>query len=184
MRIDAVAHSSLANCRCLCHGLGCAIFFLLAAIIGGVFALDLTFRNLEQARASNAWPTAPGHIVSSGVREYEEWNRDKEEQWTYYAAQVTYAYTVNGVLYTGDRINFSTAVRWGDRGPADKIIARYLTGATAEVYYNPENPQEAVLEPGESMAVGLPLSLAIAAWSAAIGLMIVILRALFRWSSR
>jgi hypothetical protein len=38
----------------------------------------------------------------------------------------------------------------GNMYPYDRYIERYPQGGKARVYYNPDNPEQSVLEPGEN----------------------------------
>lgn len=63
-----------------------------------------------------------------------------------YYPEVSYEYTVNGVTYQGNCF-------WPEKlqlNQADKIqsaIAQYPVGAQVMVYYNPQNPTDAYLQP-------------------------------------
>jgi hypothetical protein len=48
------------------------------------------------------------------------------------------------------------------------------------VYYDPEDPQEAVLEPGENWLAWVSLWLAGVDWIAAIGLLLIVTRAVWK----
>ena len=161
-------------------GIGCMAILLGAAIVGGIGLLDMGLKNLEQARASTTWPTAAGHIVSAKLIEHDETN-DEGEDTTYYSTQVSYAYAVNGISYTGQRISFGSGSGVpGDPHPAQSTITLYPPGTAVTVYYDPENPQEALLEPGENPIVWGSLWLAGADGIAVIGLLLIVARAVWK----
>lgn len=56
---------------------------------------------------------------------------------------VMYQYRVNGTDYQSRKI--SPGMEWGGSG-APAVVARYPTGSQVSVYYNPDNPTEALLE--------------------------------------
>jgi len=93
-----------------------------------------------QGTTSSRWPTANGTIVSSivkkTVRPTQEGNK------TAYSAQVVYKYPVNNRQYSCDRVSI------GKSAYAEATVKKYPTGKAVTVYYNPDKPQEAVLEPG------------------------------------
>jgi len=64
---------------------------------------------------------------------------------TSYMPQVKYTYSVTGNTYQGSHIGFGVPIS-GFESSAKKVVARYRTGATRTVFYNPQNPAQAVLE--------------------------------------
>jgi hypothetical protein len=101
-------------------------------------------RAVGKARAAETWPTAVGRVVSSEV--VEEESRDREGGTsTWYAPVVTYAYSAGGRELTGRRLRFGN-YRSASRKKAEAALAPYPAGATPMVRYNPENPEECVLE--------------------------------------
>ena len=67
--------------------------------------------------------------------------------WTY-RAKVEYQYTVEGTTYEGDRVSFAGRVSTNNEADALEVIATYREGSKVAVYYDPADPEEAVLEPG------------------------------------
>ena len=107
----------------------------------GGFAF-IHFRAVGKARASETWPTAMGKVTRSEVIVEED--KDGEGS-TWYNPVVAYAYNVAGETVEGSRIRFAN-MRRGSRKKAEEILARYSAGETVTVRYNPEKPNEAVLE--------------------------------------
>jgi hypothetical protein len=68
---------------------------------------------------------------------------------TMYSANVVYEYTVNNRNYVNDRIRFGEGSSSNPR-PAHNTVAEYPVGAGVDVYYSPDDPLNAVLEPGTS----------------------------------
>jgi len=56
---------------------------------------------------------------------------------------VHYSYQVNGQVFQSDKI--APGMEVGGTG-AKKVVARYPAGAQVMVFYDPQNPSEAVLE--------------------------------------
>ena len=114
-----------------------AIGFLAAGLVllmGTVFAVLGTQERLTRARASETWPTTGGKVV-------ETWRSRGS------GAHVCYRYTVAGVDYESKQIRLVEKF-WRD--PPSEIVARYPEGRQVEVAYEPSNPSQAVLEPGDS----------------------------------
>ena len=59
-----------------------------------------------------------------------------------YRAAITYRYSVSSREYVSSRRIFGGEMGFNWRGPAEKTIARYLTGATVPVHYDPANPEK------------------------------------------
>ncbi|PWB71040.1 MAG: hypothetical protein C3F07_15595 [Anaerolineales bacterium] len=90
------------------------------------------------AKAAN-WSSTMGTVTFSTVE-----RRSSGDGYSYYPV-VNYTYQVMGQMLQGDRI--MPGPRSGGSG-AHKVVARYPIGAQVMVYYDPNNPSEAVLERG------------------------------------
>jgi uncharacterized protein DUF3592 len=114
---------------------------LLILIVGSVLI------RVPQSIASIYWPTTEGIIISSHVT--EECCNSYTEGWY---PQISYRYSVNQQEYTSNRIELVyVAIQWG--GSIQSIVEKYPVGQKVSVYFNPNNPAEAVLEPGLGTAV-------------------------------
>lgn len=102
---------------------------------------------VQKATASEEWPSVQGTVRSSGVREETSSSGSRRSSSTTYHASVVYDYQVGGQAYQGERISYGE-YGTGDSGRAQKIAAGYPEGAEVRVYYQPDDPQESVLEPG------------------------------------
>jgi hypothetical protein len=95
----------------------------------------------QKVKASQAWPSTPGRIVGSGVEV-----SSGSEGGNVYRAVVTYRYQVGGQVFQNNRRVFGDTVSSSNRGAAERTAARFVAGSSVPVYYNPANPQDAVLE--------------------------------------
>lgn len=102
------------------------------------------FRAVGKATAAETWPTATGRVISSEVVEEESTDREGGTS-TWYNPVVTYAYTAGGRELTSRRLRFGN-YRSVSRKQAEAAAAPYPAGATPTVRYNPQNPDECVLE--------------------------------------
>ena len=84
------------------------------------------------------WPSTMGTVLMSNL----EARHSSEGGWTNYPV-VQYSYQAGGQAYQGSRIAPGPEV--GGSG-AGKVVARYPAGAQVMVFYNPQNPSDAVLE--------------------------------------
>jgi len=97
-----------------------------------------------KAQQSLAWPSTSGAIAHAAVL-YQRRGAGDDESATY-KADISYRYKVNGIDYSSARIaivDFSAS-----QARAQNVVARYPDGATVQVYYNPADHADAVLEPG------------------------------------
>ena len=101
-------------------------------------------RAVNKAKAAESWPTAMGRVVSCEVIEEESSDRDGNST-TWYNPVVTYAYNAGGRELTGKRLRFGN-YRSGSRKKAEAALAPYPVGGSPAVRYNPEKPEECVLE--------------------------------------
>ncbi|HEX2763370.1 MAG TPA: DUF3592 domain-containing protein [Allosphingosinicella sp.] len=102
------------------------------------------FRAVGKAKSAETWPTAMGRVVSCEV--VEEESRDREgHTTTWYNPVVSYSYSVGGQERTGRRLRFGN-YRSGSRRKAEAMMAPYAVGSSPTVRYNPERPEECVLE--------------------------------------
>jgi hypothetical protein len=100
------------------------------------------------------WPTAIGTIKTSEIlgddKSVEEAVKAQEEATVqtsiWYEANIMYAYEVDGKQYEFNRI---TQMDIGDTDTyrATLTIRKYTVGMEVNVFYNPDNPAEAILEP-------------------------------------
>lgn len=97
---------------------------------------------LQKARASASWPNVSGQITSSSVSHSTD-----SEGADSYTPSVAYRYTVNDQQYSGYQIKFGET-SYSSESKAELVVARYPAGATVPIYYNPSDPDTAVLEPG------------------------------------
>jgi hypothetical protein len=111
--------------------IGCALLILNAVFLGILF-----FTRRKMATVSK-WPSTMGSVVMSRID-----RRSSSDGTTDYPV-VHYSYQVNGQPYQGSKI--APGMEVGGTG-AGKVVARYPSGAQVMVFYNPQNPSEAVLE--------------------------------------
>ena len=102
------------------------------------------FRALGKAKAAETWPTAMGKVTGCEIVVEESSDREGGTT-TWYNPVVTYAYSVAGRDLTGTRLRFGN-YRSASRKKAEAMIAGYGVGTSPAVRYNPERPEECVLE--------------------------------------
>ncbi|MGZ3351951.1 MAG: DUF3592 domain-containing protein [Xanthobacteraceae bacterium] len=135
------------------------------ALLGAAFSVAGFARTRRLANASARWPTVPGIITASDVIEeqIEDTSRDDKSiirMIHRYQVDLRYAYQV------GKRDFVSTAGNWGWTGIyglrelAEKAAGQYRQGQPVTVYYDPDQPGNAVLEPDNRQGSLAPLVVA------------------------
>jgi hypothetical protein len=118
--------------------------FILCAFISliGLGLILIGAFDLHKASRAKTWPTAEGRILSSSLRERND------GEGTSYEVAILYEYFVNGRAHRSD----VWRVRPGSSSftkAATAAVERYPVGAAVTVYFNPEDPADAMLEPGK-----------------------------------
>lgn len=105
---------------------------LIALVVSTPFLIK-SVRNFLLANASKQWPKVSGTILKA-----PEFSRK-------YSLQ--YEYTVEKMLYKSNNICFTNSNRPINQR-ANEFEEKYALNKQVAVYYNPDNPKKAVLEPG------------------------------------
>lgn len=111
----------------------CFSQFVISAILLGIILMS----QLSAAKAKD-WSSTTGTILMSML----EARRGSKGHMVNYPV-VLYQYRVGGTDYQSRKI--SPGMEWGGSG-APAVVERYPTGSSVTVYYNPQNPAEALLE--------------------------------------
>jgi hypothetical protein len=109
--------------------------------------------SLRRSKQSESWPFTEGEIISSHVK-----SRHGSDGGTSYSAAVRYEYEVDGATYVSRTISFGSKLYFG-RSSAQDVVAMYPAGEKVTVYYNPNHPKIATLEPGISVGSFIVLGL-------------------------
>lgn len=114
---------------------GIIVFVLI--ILNAIFLAVIFFMRRKMAAVSQ-WPSTMGTVNSS----YLERRSSSEGGSTNYPV-VQYSYQVGGQAYQNSKRAPGPEI--GGTG-AGKVVERYPVGAQVMVFYNPQNPSDAVLE--------------------------------------
>ena len=120
-------------------------------IIGGIIAAYFGINTIKLAIASESWPTVEGKVTRSDIRiEEREVERDgRTVRETHYIPIVSYHYTVNGLAHISNKVSFvEVSYDKTCSNCANAIRNKYPKDTIVKVHYNPEKPNEAVLEAG------------------------------------
>jgi hypothetical protein len=126
-------------------------------IITGIVVCSWGFHLYIKAQNSKNWPATNGKFLSSKVESY--WTRSgssrRSRRVRMYRAKVLYEYSVDGIKYTSSKISF-VGYNSSKRNEVKSIVDKYPKNKSATVYYDPENPEIAVLQPGETRGIHIP----------------------------
>lgn len=114
--------------------IGIIVFVLF--ILNAVFLAVIFFMRRKMAQVSQ-WPSTMGSVIMSSID-----RRSSSDGYTDYPV-VHYSYQVGGQSYQSTKLAPGPEV--GGTG-ARKVVAKYPAGAQVMVFYNPQNPSDAVVE--------------------------------------
>jgi hypothetical protein len=112
---------------------------LLSLLAVGLVVLGLFI--LRESSRSRGWQPVSGRVVSSSVSDFT--GKDGAHS---YRPMVVFAYSVGALRLMSNRISFRS-LSTADRGAAETFVRKYPVGKTVQVYYDPQEPDRAVLEP-------------------------------------
>lgn len=118
-------------------------------IVAAVLAWIAYRRRREAQDAVQGWSRTEGRILAAGVQSYlsrQTRQGGSTSMVTMYRPAVSYEYRAGGRSFTGNRLSMGLPLGYGSQKMAQRYVAKYSTGAPVQVYYNPANPEEAVLE--------------------------------------
>jgi hypothetical protein len=142
---------------------------LLVAALGG-YLVFASIRGRRKAQASQNWPTATGRVLEARLQHSTTSDAEGDMTTSYYP-QVEYEYVVQGQTFHGNKIAFGPQKTSSSQSKAQTTLASYPPGVAIPVYYNPVQPQEAVLEKSAPAGMmGLIIGIILVVISACLGL--------------
>jgi hypothetical protein len=122
------------------------IISIVVGIVVGIGVGIYFLWTLKRQLATRKWPAVSGKVLESSILE----DSDSFELY------VKYNYTVGGKTYISERI---APNKYTYENPAastlKQMIAPYPAGKTVIVYFDPQNPQNALLKNHDSMWVNI-----------------------------
>ena len=99
--------------------------------------------NIYMTFVSRQWPSVTGKIMQSEIeKSYGSYRASAPSK----EAVIVYRYQVNDAFFTSDRVLWGGETYSYAFSEPDRLLSKYPVGKFISVYYNPENPAEAVLE--------------------------------------
>jgi hypothetical protein len=113
------------------------VFFLTLLLAWFIYsAIGLT-----KGLSTLGWPETQGKVISCEVKRVPSSKGPSKFQ-----PVISYSYSVNSVEYTSNR--YSSTMARGSSQWAKEVIGKHPKNSSIQVYYNPNNPTESVLDPG------------------------------------
>ena len=106
--------------------------------VPGIFALVGIALAINQRHVIKTYQPIQAIVLSRHIATISDRHGDT------YKPVVRYAYTINGNRYTSQRVNImqdSASYSW-----AERVVDRYPVGRKCKAWYDPQRPQEAVLD--------------------------------------
>jgi Protein of unknown function (DUF3592) len=119
------------------------IYCGVAAVILAVFNVWAVLQLYDAARSYN-WPHVTGRIISSVAR--SKLMRGRHGEFIARWPDVQYEYVVGDSRFVSDRIMFSH--RGFSKSETQRLVDAYPVNKIIVVYFDPKNPDSAVLQPG------------------------------------
>lgn len=120
------------------------IFVALLGLALALWARRAHGRAAARATAAQHWRTAPGTIIAADAA--LRGSALRSSRYAYWEPVVAYAYVVQGRERQGGCLAFGS-LRTKTEGGARRLIAPYPVGSQIEVRYDPDNPDDSVLDP-------------------------------------
>ena len=120
---------------------------ILIALLGIMTMLGAAFKHFE-GKASLSWPSVEGTVHETRLGAKEQ-RGDVD-----YHPRIQYSYEVDGRGYKSDRIDFDYPF-FETEQEAQAFLEMYPVGAPLTVYYDPDDPGAALLDPGVPNVIGV-----------------------------
>lgn len=137
-----------------------ALGVLAVGLLAAYGGLSFAWTDLKAWRgyfASRRWSAAAGRITRAGIVPIRSHRSIR------YQPEVVYTFTADGQTHTGQRLTFASWTQWLAQAEAERALAPYPPGAAVTVLYDPQRPQDSVLERrapgGVSVSCGVVLLL-------------------------
>ena len=138
-------------------------FFLISGIIISVYGI----RRILQAKQCKNWTVVKGVIMDSSITEISDLSNNKTTETS--LPDIKYEYSFKGKTYFNHIIAYhgnstfglSDSYYAGTEDDILKITSKYPVNAKVDVYLNPEDPHQAILDTGLKLPVFMPFLLGV-----------------------
>lgn len=126
-----------------------SIGFGLVVVMASLYGFWGLWQQYQRANVSASWPSVAGFIEKAELKPSDRWKSKA-------VVKLRYLYSIEGRQFAGTAIHQGEYSGDGTEVEATEAEEKYRVGRRLQVYYNPKDPSEAVLEPGVA-AAGEPL---------------------------
>ncbi len=112
--------------------------------LAGLFMLFKLLQDSWMVKKSRDWAVTQGEVLFSGVE--SQTSMDEDGTNTTFLAKVIYRYQVAGKTYENNQIAFNSDLSTANYTRQADLAAQYPQGTPITVYYDPDDPENAVLE--------------------------------------
>jgi len=120
------------------------LYFVLVLL--GLFFIFIS-KDLLLAWKSNSWIATEGKIIESKLLSH---GRSMMIGYNYerYSALIKYEYKAEDQKYESNKVRFFPMGTSVSKNAVEKLLAEYPSNSAIEVYYDPEHPNQALLQKG------------------------------------
>jgi hypothetical protein len=120
------------------------LFISILFIVAGILLFILFLYLYKKSKDSKQWNKTKGVILQADL---DELVMDADSPVTY-KVKLEYSYIVEEETYYSKRIFYGDFLRHSSLGDIEKNIDKYRKEKIVDVYYNPQSPNEVVLQQG------------------------------------
>lgn len=135
-------------------------------MLAGIVLIVIGSINIYRAYSTYSWPSVQGYITFSGIeshtRTYTDSTTNRLRNENIYNAQINYDYVINGITYSNDDVKVGGTIGTNTKVWARELLNKYPQEKIVDVYYNPEDPLQSVLEKGLQLSTWFSLGLGLA----------------------
>jgi hypothetical protein len=110
----------------------------------GIYLIYLGRKRLEKSKNSKTWFSTIGNVISSNLEEHSGSNGSRT-----YGVDIKFKYQVNGKEYNSNKFNFAYLMTNNKQKHLD-IVTRHQPNTKIKIFYDPANPEDAVIEQGSA----------------------------------
>ncbi|BBB32603.1 hypothetical protein TTHT_1065 [Thermotomaculum hydrothermale] len=135
-------------------------FIFLICLAAGLGSFFMWKSGMKKVNASKKWPSVSGTITESKLITKREWDKKKKKYNNTYSYKIRYQYSVNNTDYEGNRVSFGRFTS-NSKYVVKSKLKEYPVNKKVNVFYNPEKPNEAVLETKAGLGLYIALIVAV-----------------------
>ena len=145
-------------------------------LIAGLGILGYGGYCIYKGYESLTWPQTPGIITDSFVERQSRRSSGTRTSTYKYFARIRYSYTINGSKgYTSSQIGYGkNEYTSRNKSKTEKYLRQFPVGKSVTVFYDPENPKQAVLTQGITGGALLMLAMGLFFLLAASGMLYIL----------